>query len=113
MKLKLLYKKHQEIDELKKQLKEKEECYKKLLDEIIAMYPEGYEEDNYILLRKEKKTRKITDPRKFINSVGDVGWYCLTVAIQKIDALKLTVPDDIVETTISYTYNIKKKDAKS
>jgi len=107
--LKQLYKKYEEIAKLKKELKEKEGEYEALLEKITAQYPDGTEEDDYVLIKKERVTRKVTNPRRFIEIVGDIGWPCLSVSIQKVDALKLQIPEDILERHIGVSYEIKKK----
>jgi len=107
--LKKLYKKHEEIAKLKKELKEKEKEYEELLNQITTQYPDGTEEDGYVLIKKERVTRKVTNPRRFIEIVGDIGWPCLSVSIQKVDALKLQIPEDIIERHTGVIYEIVKQ----
>ena len=106
-KLKDLYTKQEAIKKLRSELREAEEEFK----ELCKKYKESnYTQDgNYQLVVQCRKVRRITDPKTFINQVGELGWVCLSVSMQKCDVLKINVPQQLVEVQNQEIYKVVKK----
>jgi len=105
-KLKALYQKQQLVQDLRKALNQAEEEFKQMCLEYIKC---GVIEDSkFKLIQKDRAVRKIKDPKRFVEAVGELGWMCMSVSVQKVDALKLNVPNELVEIHTSPVYSVVK-----
>lgn len=102
--LKSLYRKQEQIRQLRSQLSKLEEEFKQLCQSCVEK--NHLKEGKYQLLVKFRNVRKIKDARQFLSHVGELGWSCMSVSVQKADALKLAIPQDLVEVHTTPTYQI-------
>jgi len=102
--LRTLYKKQTEIQDLRKRLNELESEFKELCEYCVEKGQ--VEEGPYQLVVKERKVRKVTDPRAFIQVAGDIGWACVSVSVQKSDALNIAIPKELLEIHKTNTYQV-------